>query len=78
MKEKKIELENIRQDVISNSSYFSNMFASIDFLKNHLDNNNIEKAKTELQFILKDVISLGKQNKILQQKLIDLNKTSKI
>tara|TARA_R110001606_G_scaffold365218_1_gene519983 strand:- start:41 stop:268 length:228 start_codon:yes stop_codon:yes gene_type:complete len=74
----KIELENIRQDVISNSSYFSNMFASIDFLKNHLDNNNIEKAKTELQFILKDVISLGKQNKILQQKLIDLNKTSKI
>ena len=78
MKEKKIELENIRQDVISNSSYFSNMFASIDFLKNHLDNNNIEKAKRELQFILKDVISLGKQNKILQQKLIDLNKTSKI
>ena len=74
----KIELENIRQDVISNSSYFSNMFASIDFLKNHLDNNNIEKAKRELQFILKDVISLGKQNKILQQKLIDLNKTSKI
>ena len=51
----KIELENIRQDVISNSSYFSNMFASIDFLKNHLDNNNIEKAKTELQFILKIV-----------------------
>lgn len=74
----KIELENIRQDVISNASYFSNMFAAIDFLKDHLDNNNIEKAKKDLEFILTDIKSLGKENKIIQQKLIDLIKKSKI
>jgi len=66
------KLEIIRQNIIADTSYFSNMYATIDFLLDAIDKNDLKEAKALVYEIQNDVRSLGKDNRKVQSKLIDL------
>jgi len=66
------QLENIRQDIISDSSYYSNIWVTIDFLIEAINKNKIKNAKSLVNDLQNDVVSLAYNNKKVQRKLINL------
>ena len=66
------QLENIRQDIIGDSSYFSNIWVTIDFLIEAIDENKLKDAKSLVNDLQNDVVSLAYNNKKVQRKLINL------
>lgn len=68
------QIENIRQDVIGNASYYSNIWVTIDFIINAIDKNNLKDAKTLVNDLQSDVVSLANNNIKVQMKLVELIK----
>lgn len=66
------QLENIRQDIIGDSSYYSNIWVTIDFLIEAIDKNKLKDAKSLVNDLQNDVVSLAYNNKKVQTKLINL------
>jgi hypothetical protein len=66
------QLENIRQDIISDSSYYSNIWVTIDFLIKAINENKLKNAKSLVNDLQNDVVSLAYNNKKVQRKLINL------
>tara|TARA_R100000951_G_C2606307_1_gene169766 strand:- start:359 stop:592 length:234 start_codon:yes stop_codon:yes gene_type:complete len=71
------ELENIRQDVIAKASYFSNIYAIIDFLIESIGDNDKVKSHKLIHELINDIKSLGIENSSVEQKLYDLIKKNK-
>ena len=68
------QIENIRQDIIVDASYYSNIWATIDLIINAIDKNNLKDAKTLVNDLQSDVVSLANNNKKIQIKLVELIK----
>ena len=68
------QIENIRQDIISDTSYYSNMYATLDFIIDAIDKNNLKDAKTLVNEVQNDLQSLANDNGKIQLKLVDLIK----
>lgn len=66
------QLENIRQDIIGDSSYYSNIWVTIDFLIEAIDKNKLKDAKSLVNNLQNDVVSLAYNNKKVQRKLVNL------
>jgi|11_taG_2_1085331.scaffolds.fasta_scaffold00104_22 hypothetical protein len=71
------ELENIRQNVIASASYFSNIYAIIDFLIESINEGDIVKSQKLFNELVNDIKSLGIENSSVEQKLYDLIKKNK-
>ena len=68
------QIENIRQDIIVDASYYSNIWVTIDLIINAIDKNNLKDAKTLVNDLQSDVVSLANNNKKIQIKLVELIK----
>lgn len=66
------QLENIRQDIIGDSSYYSNIWVTIDFLIEAIDKNKLKDAKSLVNDLQNDVVKLAYNNKKVQRKLVNL------
>ncbi len=66
------QLENIRQDIIGDSSYYSNIWVTIDFLIEAIDKNKLKDAKLLVNDLQNDVVKLAYNNKKVQRKLVNL------
>lgn len=71
------ELENIRQDVIASASYFSNIYAIIDFLIESIGKGDRVESHKLINELIDDIKSLGIENSTVEQKLYDLIKKNK-
>ncbi len=68
------QIKNIRQDIIGDASYYSNIWVTIDFIIDAIDKNNLKDAKSLVNDLQNDVVSLANNNKKVQMKLVELIK----